>query len=228
MSPSRMMMIEMLKWSGDEVTMTRDSDTDSDKSLLSWWSDMCGTFSKECSSGKYDQIYWQNNLISNSLFVLEILISTSLNIKCYQISSEPRINTSVSTTLTSLYCQEFHHTSEPELSWYFDLIIVIGSKMMLITWTIFILSWKILDFHFESQMKSLSLMLLLRLEPNSWFTRHLWGHCAIVLFGSLTCWICMEIYGLMECFRWVLWITLEMILCRNHKGFFFVSFGKWY
>ena len=143
MSPSRMMMIEMLKWSGDEVTMTRDSDTDSDKSLLSWWSDMCGTFSKECSSGKYDQIYWQNNLISNSLFVLEILISTSLNIKCYQISSEPRINTSVSTTLTSLYCQEFHHTSEPELSWYFDLIIVIGSKMMLITWTIFILSWKI-------------------------------------------------------------------------------------
>ena len=151
-----------------------------------------------------------------------------MNIKCYQISSEPRINTSVSTTLTSLYCQEFHHTSEPELSWYFDLIIVIGSKMMLITWTIFILSWKILDFHFESQMKSLSLMLLLRLGPNSWFMRHLWGHCAIVLFGSLTCWICMEIYGLMECFRWVLWITLEMILCRNHKGFFFVSFGKWY
>ena len=71
-------------------------------------------------------------------------------------------------------------------------------------------------------------MLLLRRGPNSWFTRHLWGHCAIVLFGSPTCWICMEIYGLMECFRWVLWITLEMILCRNHKGFFFVSFGKGY
>ena len=127
MSPSRMMMMEMLKWSGDEVTMTRDSDTDSDKSLLSWWSDMCGTLGKECSSGKYDQ---RSDLLTEHSFISLSLrpgdINISLNIKCYQISSKPRINTSVSTLLTSLYCQEFHHTSDPELSWYFDLIIVIG------------------------------------------------------------------------------------------------------
>lgn len=114
--------------------MSRDSDADSDKSLLSWSSDMCGTPGKECSAGKYDQDYWQNTLFSLDLSSSQ---NISLNIKCYQISSEPRINTNISPPLTTLYCQEFHHISEPRLSWYFDLIIVIGNKMMLmlITWT---------------------------------------------------------------------------------------------